>query len=311
MNKRNAALDLLKIVLSLLVILLHCNFYKEYNKTISSLIVNGLARIAVPVFFIINGYFFKTLIDNNRTKSWFKKVLMIYIVWMVIYSFFWFNNNLINLIFNLFIGYHHLWYISAMVASAFIFLLIKPLNSKTLLMIALILFITGTTIQYLGNFHVFSTKKIDLLFNTIFLYRNFIFLGLPFFIIGYLVNNNNWEILLSKNQTKYFALLGFFILLIESYLNFYFTNEGMDMLFSLIFICPLIFIYFRDLDLNFKSEKNAQMATAIYLTHPLIISLLNHFYKFTPTFLSFFTILISVVFAYFLVKLNSKIKCLF
>jgi len=65
--KRNPALDYLKIVLSILVIAIHITPLAIYD--IEHYIRNGIARTAVPVFYIINGYFlYNAIIGNNLRK---------------------------------------------------------------------------------------------------------------------------------------------------------------------------------------------------------------------------------------------------
>ena len=65
MKKRKTSIDLLKITLAIFVLLIHCNFLIDYNKALNFLTVQGLFRIAVPLFFIINGFYFEKIIDSK------------------------------------------------------------------------------------------------------------------------------------------------------------------------------------------------------------------------------------------------------
>jgi surface polysaccharide O-acyltransferase-like enzyme len=51
MNSRNFALDILKIISAIFIVCIHCDFFIEYDKTVSSLTTQGIFRIAVPIFF--------------------------------------------------------------------------------------------------------------------------------------------------------------------------------------------------------------------------------------------------------------------
>lgn len=64
---RNVSLDLLKLLMAIMVVALHANFLQEYSLLGSYLLVNGLFRVAVPIFLIINGfYFFNVLIQGAQ-----------------------------------------------------------------------------------------------------------------------------------------------------------------------------------------------------------------------------------------------------
>lgn len=311
MNYRNISLDLLKIILAIFVVLLHANFFSDYNETLSYLSVEGLFRIAVPTFFLINGYFFKHIVDNKKIIKWSKRVIILYSVWTIIYLPFW-TFSIKSIIINIFIGYFHLWYIQALLLSGIILFYTKKLNSKNMLMLAFFLFSVGVVIQYSGNYHMVKVNILDRIMNFEPTYRNFLFLGLPFFIIGYLINKDNWNKLITPKQTLLLITLGMIFIFIESYINYYYTKEAFDNLFSLIFICPLIFIYTINLNLRFNinSKNIALVSTAIYLVHPLIRKILNMLFTMETTFLSILTIVFSFFISLIIIEINTKIKFL-
>lgn len=55
---RNGALDVLKIAMAFIVVGMHAGFLTDISPIAAYLTANGLFRIAVPVFLLINGYFF-------------------------------------------------------------------------------------------------------------------------------------------------------------------------------------------------------------------------------------------------------------
>ena len=55
---RNIALDILKLSMAFMVVGLHAGFLGDFTSLGQYLTVNGLFRIAVPIFLIINGFIF-------------------------------------------------------------------------------------------------------------------------------------------------------------------------------------------------------------------------------------------------------------
>ena len=139
MKSRNFSLDLLKIILSIFIILLHCRFFIEYNLGASYLATEGLFRIAVPLFFLINGYFFYYTIKHKGLKKWLIRVISLYIIWMLLYSPLWFSLHIKSIINNIIIGYHHLWYIKALCLCGVVLFFIRKMNKRYILILSLVL----------------------------------------------------------------------------------------------------------------------------------------------------------------------------
>ncbi|WHZ39953.1 hypothetical protein QNM34_18295 [Rahnella bonaserana] len=119
-NKRNQLTDVFRLVLILMVIAIHAGIFSA-NSLLSFYTVDGFFRVAVPVFFIINGFYFqKQVTDFFKFKKWFKRVVLLFVSWQVIYLPLYLpvrdiNANHLAVFFSeLIFGYHHLWYIAAM-----------------------------------------------------------------------------------------------------------------------------------------------------------------------------------------------------
>lgn len=311
MSVRNISVDLLKIGLAISVILLHCAFLKEYNEELSYILVQGIFRVSVPVFFIINGYYFKKVLDSGGVLKWVKRVVILYSVWSIIYIPFWvFTLKLI--IVYIIIGYFHLWYIKAMLLCGITLFLLRKLDERKLLFLSLNLFVIGVFLQYAGSYHIFKTGLIDDIVSIGPLHRNFLFLGLPFFIIGYLINICALESKLSLSQNRLLIVLGIVCIVIESLINFNNRVLACDNLFSLILVAPLIFLYSLKLKYQLKvnSKNIALVSTAMYLIHPWIIHLLNSMFDLSQTLLSIFTVLVTFCMSLLVIKLNKLVKIL-
>ena len=196
--KRNITLDYTKLFFSFLVIIIHNPIFWEF-RFFSNLIVNGLCRIAVPCFFVLNGLYLGKVITNpDSFKKYIKRLLTFYFIWMLIYSPFYFlhfkdslNISILMNLTTLLFGFWHLWYIIALIGGVAIlyYLKKKNCNDMTLLWIAVVLFIIGWRIQKIELFYPNNEGIIGGIIRSSFPSRNFIFMGFPFVVIGYLISN--------------------------------------------------------------------------------------------------------------------------
>ncbi|NDV95133.1 hypothetical protein D0T84_09395 [Dysgonomonas sp. 521] len=329
MHERNIALDYFKFFLAVLVITIH--LYPE-PVSIEWLIGDGIARIAVPCFFIINGYYLALIIENKeKFFGYLKKLIILYIVWMLIYSGFYYDDlficsrrGIIGSVLLIFTGYWHLWYISALIGASVLLYLVKGYNKYLLLGISLILFVFGSFIYSLplidlsvfDGYSLFIVKYLYVF--RVYLIRNFLFMGFPFVYIGWFLYYNKLKI--GKLLNILLVTLFLLLLLFESYtLNGFklgpFNEFSIGQLFpflmdyrlSLFFICPLLMVYF----INNPVLRNddgliSKLASAVFFLHPLIISILDDRLN---TYKSLFLVLfLSMIFGVVLIQLNKRIK---
>jgi len=188
------SLDILKVVLAFMVVGIHAVFLADVTLTGSYLTVNGVFRIAVPIFLLISGFYFYPIVIQNKCLQWIKKVLFLYIFWMSFYSYFWFRPSevslieLVKLIEVIFTGYRHLWFLPSMLGAAFLVILLKKIPTRYMVLSILITFIGGVFIQYFGNYHISDNVVIDKWFNYHWVHRSFLFFGFPFFSLGFLIS---------------------------------------------------------------------------------------------------------------------------
>lgn len=303
---RNLSVDILKIILALFVVFLHMNFLKESHPLTSFLLVNGLFRIGVPVFLVITGFYFLHIDTVPKLRKWLFRTFLLYAIWMLIYYSHWKDEE--NLFLTVIFGYHHLWYLIGTFFSGIILFLLRNLSAAKLFTIALFLFLCGFAVQVLGNMHYFKADS-DVLLNDYLLYRNFLFVCFPFLTIGFLLHKLD----LNLNQFKFsFPLLIFSVLLVIAEAWFDYENisaESTDILLSLFIASPLVFLYAQKIYVKTQSKILANLSTAIYVVHPLIMK--SDFYKDLQSdfkILIFLLILIPVSFG--LVFLNRKLKYL-
>lgn len=85
---RNLSLDALKIVMAMMVVGLHAGFLRDVHPGLSHFFTNGLFRVAVPTFLVINGYFLERQLDQGL-GAWVRRVALLYGLWMAIYAPLW------------------------------------------------------------------------------------------------------------------------------------------------------------------------------------------------------------------------------
>lgn len=303
---RNLTIDVLKIVLAFFVVFLHMNFLKETVPTLSYVFVNGLFRIAVPVFLVITGFYFFHIDDIRKLKKWLFRTFILYAIWMLLYISYWKDSDQIFL--TIIFGYHHLWYLIGTFFSGILLYILRKKSSGILIFLAVTLFLTGYCVQVLGNLHYFD-KEQDVVLNMYLLYRNFLFVCFPFLTIGFLINKHKID--LSRYNNSYLLLIAVILFVFgEAFFNYnWVSSENTDILFSLLFACPLVFLYSKNIYIKTNSKILANLSTAIYVVHPMIMK--STFYtEMQSSFkvLIFLAILIPVSFV--LVYLNDKLKYL-
>jgi hypothetical protein len=315
---RNLSVDVLKLIMAFMVVGLHTNFLEESSQLGSFLTVEGIFRMAVPEFFLINGFYFLSVIEHKRISVWLKRILILYAFWMFFYIYFWFRpkelslHEIVKILLTLIFGYHHLWYLPGMIGASVLLFLTRKLTNVSLALISLMLFFIGLSLEYAGNYHFFESPAVDMVVNHSWVYRNFLFFGFPFFCVGYLINKCGLHTKIKIISLFWISILGLCLLLLESYSNFRMSiePESFDLYLSLLLLCPIVFLLFYKLDIWGESKSLALYSTGIYFIHPLFASIFEKFANFEGTLLTIITLVSSFIAAFGLIVLNKKLKFL-
>jgi surface polysaccharide O-acyltransferase-like enzyme len=322
---RNASIDRLRLCLAMMVVGQHTQLFSDISSLANYLTVNGLFRIAVPVFFIINGYYFDAS-SREKFLRWLNRATRLYVTWMLFYAPMWFSDLELNrtalpkLAILWAFGYYHLWYIIAMIgAGVILWFLTQRIRADRrawpIGILALALFLLGVTIQYAGNYHLLSISSLDRLSNANWAHRNFLFLGFPFFAVGYLIRSHTKNETKSSPRSSVWFGLGMVLLFAESFLNYRMpTSEGgFDNLASLIVACPIVFLVSRQqrTEIRMAALPLAKMSMVIYLLHPYIMIAFQQSLAPGATPLTILVFVTSVVIALPLLRLDERLKLLF
>ena len=305
---RNLSLDYFKVFLAFCVVLLHGGWLYDISELAGYLHVNGFFRIAVPLFFIINGYYFYNISSLNALKKWSSRVFLLYVIWTIIYlPVMIYSLSLSQVFICLFTGYFVLWYLIAMLVAGLLLFFLKKYSDKFLILSSFILLFLGYLIQSIGTMSVFSGFIGEVLSWGPF-HRNFIFFGFPFMTIGYLIRKNNID--LSFKISILLSLLFLIILFLESYVNYKLSHKAIDILLSLSFLCPIIFLIIKKIKVLGSSKNIANFSTGIFLIHAYVLFFLRYFFSMGNTLLCIFTVIISCFASLVLIQINKKFKFL-
>lgn len=304
-KKEYPSIYFLKGISSVLVVLIHAQFFFH------DLYV-PVYRLAVPLFFMISGFF---LIDetgnlkvSNINKA-IKKMLKINIITSVVYILFsYFRLFILNenidfkilypddFLLKIFLGHPYcgvLWYVTAYIEILLVLKLFHYFHKDNLLYYLIPIFCIIALLVGKYSFLIdFESNH--------FIHRNFFVMGLPFVLMGMSVKK--------YNLSKYTSHLTFTLLLLLglSYLEYFFLKkfdlyrEG-DLVLTSLFLAPVAFIWFLNCTAiskeNILSVIGKKYSLNLYLYHPMVISIFymlnldNVFHEFEYPIVLFVTLL--------------------
>lgn len=283
---------------------------------------NGIARMTVPCFFIINGFFLANIIDDGlKIKKYFVRLVALYAVWMAVYFGFYADYTIYGdggyseFFLLLFRGFYHLWYVAALIVAAFLLWMTRNVNYNILLALAVVVFLTGCLISQsfylkpLGDvvFGIIHPNRLEFCIN------NFLFMGFPFLTFGYYINKCNvqWNKLTDSTLLLLiilsFVVFGLELLLMRHLMimaDFFVVQPAY---ISLLFICPLLFVYIQRIGTYREADDTlAKLSSGIYFIHPLVLFTLGAKFSHYSFFMLIF--FISLLLSFCLIAANKRIK---
>lgn len=213
-SARQESFDFLKFFLAFLVVVIHAGFTGY-----AGLGIKAFARIAVPMFFMITGYYLPVMSDE-KFRKYLIKVTCLTVFSTLFYTLIsyvqsqtgshvstdWFAQTfsmkriLIWVLFNAPVAGFHLWYFYALLYVLVIIYITRKMKKMYILYMLIPFLFLG---DYLLSF-----------FGRIVYYRNFLFLGLPYVLLGCLfrIYENRILDIFQKSRT---LILWFVILCIS------------------------------------------------------------------------------------------------
>lgn len=296
--KRHSGIDALKFLCAFLVVCIH----KPFPGTVGEYIV-AISRIAVPIFFMITGFFYK--FEDNQEKKQIVKLLKIilfssilYLAWnfLIQISEFVVNGNIDSVlkvfqIFNrksilqlLFLNESpisgHLWYLNAIV---YVFLCCYILKKVKLFKI--LYWITPLLLSVDLIFGKYAIAIFGREFNYLYV-RNFLFVGIPYFIIGnsirYAFIKGKLNVCSKKYLLVFLMLFSAILCIIEKYTILSFEiNATRDHYISTTLLACVVFVFFlvansyENKKLKWIYDIGRNHSLDIYIIHPIVIVVLH------------------------------------
>lgn len=274
------AIDLFRIAAAVLVIMIHTGDIPFLGESGNLLLSGVIARIAVPFFFAVTG-FFTDLSSAEKVKKLLEKTLLLYAAATAVYlpygSYF---ASIKQVIFDG--SFYHLWYFPALALGAVIVFFLKKLPTAATLTIALALYafgLCGDSYTMLAQRAEPMRRALDVLSNVFFYTRNGIFFAPLFLLIGNMIGNkvrSDGERRLPKN-TLIFAtgfMLSLVLLGVERFSLRGITFAPRDSMFISLIPCT-VFLMLTLISIKVKPKPILRRISMwIYIIHPVFIDLI-------------------------------------
>lgn len=304
MWKKTASFDIAKFICAILVITIHTYPFLNISQELNTFVVSGVARVAVPLFFVISAYFFFQH-DEDHIGTYLKRIGKLYVIWSLLYLPFYIIANkdfgltimIVKYIRNFFfIGSHyHLWFLPALMFAIYVVNYFhRYYDMKKLVFISGILYLIG----YLGNIYFdelyqipYLAKGFDYYVQVFSTTRNGLFFGIPYVVMGYCCTKFQPV----KTSLQWFGtVIGWSVVYLAevALLNhFYILDDLSCMYLSLI---PLVYVLFRwlqslDIEITTPFIIMRKMSLLIYVSHILIYMLVCRIFV-TCTYFELFMI---------------------
>lgn len=335
-RKNYYALDIAKFISAFLVICIHCGPLLDVSETGNFVLVQIIARLAVPFFFVASGFLLFQKIDLQREwndyenkaklKHYVGRLCKIYLIWTILYlpfNYLLVSENGISLMEILrylrdffFTGsYYHLWFLPALiVAVVIVYGLLFLVGLQKTIWISFILYLLGMAGNVYADFILqlpLMGKLLDIYLKVFSTTRNGLFFGVLFVVIGAVFAKRNFYF-----KNRYVVLGGLtsiILLFVECFLlrEYGFMNDLTSM--YLMNIPCMFFIFLFLLRLNLKKHKIYKtlrvMSLLIYVMHVMVI---NVVVKVAPTMHSLaaygIVVFVTVLLSLLLYLISKKVR---
>lgn len=331
MKTRDNAVSLFKFLASILVIYMHTSPLHPYSKIINYYIINYVGRVAVLFFFVTSGYYlFGKEITKEKIKSYVKKSIILYFVWMLLYVpvFIYESSPVdIKMFFLIFIkkivlNNTHLWYLEALIISVVLVYFLGQLmnrNYRSVFIISLPFAIVGVALLSYQGFvlQVPYIEKLARIYYFIFGEApNALLVGFPYIALGAMIRHNEVR---SIKKIRNSLLISMMLLFIEVTVIGFLDCAGgsQEVYFLSIPTTAYIFLFVKNLQLGNDRLCNLleNISVNVYFVHQLFRAVYKAFvpsqilnFQFNGIICFLFTTVLSVAFAYAMFKIKDYRK---
>lgn len=292
-RSRYEGLDILKAICAFLIVCIHAPFPGSAGGYITA-----LARIAVPVFFMITGFFYDSVSSGGREVRQIKKIFLLFLYGNFLFfayrlgislvkgstaeylhSAFTLKNLVKFVIFNESMFNGHLWYLGAILYVLIIVYVLKrfvPKWKQILYFLSPFLLIGDLV---LGKY---SLLLLGRELPSYVLVRNFLFVGIPYFTIGVFMKDKDICSMKNKHVLCPVLIVVFAAttILERMLLIVLDANTVRDHYLSSTLLAAVMFIAFTGEAWNtgrcrLLKTIGQKYATWVYILHPLVITVLG------------------------------------
>lgn len=291
--RRNNSIDIFRYFCAVLVVIIHTEpFYTGDLSALGVFLKEYLARIAVPFFFVVSGYFLFLKIDRDDKvayrSAW--RLFKIYLFWSIPYfliniwvvhdegtSMLLFVKECVADFF-IYGSYFHFWFFPALIYSTLIvYFLYKLCGFKALKWIGVGLFIVGC----LGSSYLAIGSNIPLLSDLYALesftaVRRIFMTGIPFVILGGWIANSKAYLKLNSSKKEVYALVITVVAFVFEKCIFIFLSWPVNevntvALFPLVAIIVMVLLNHPFEGKELFAQKARVCANFIYYIHPAFL----------------------------------------
>lgn len=280
-TKYFGAFDYFRIIAAALVISIHAPAVPFLGDAGNLLLSGTFARIAVPFFFAVTG-FFTDLSSAAAVKKLLVKTALIYAAATAVYLPY--GTYFANIKQVLFDGsFYHLWYFPAVMMGAVIVFWLKKLPTVPAVVIASLLYtfgLCGDSYRNLANFIEPLSKTLDVLSNVFSFTRNGLFFAPMFLLLGSILGNKVRRALEQSRLPRLFITVPCFLLSLGMLIAERFSLKEItfapnnNMFISLVPCTIFLLLILSAIRLKPRPVLR-QISMWIYIVHPIIIDLIN------------------------------------
>ncbi len=330
---RNNSIDIFRYICAIMVIGMHTLLVDTTTAEQGYTLIQIISRTTVPFFFAVAGFFYiKKLVTGQKIfLKYISRIILVYAVWSAVYlleevlmksisgelTVSFFIDFFIDFIF--YGSWYHFWFFPALIYSICITTLIYKIKCfKFVVPISILAYLIsvlgsayyelGTNIPVLGSLYNFSD------FEAI---RRIVFMGFPFFVIGYVVE-------LIKNRFEKFNAIWLVIVFLilcslevaEVFIIDYFELQTHVLTTIMLYpvVClTLILLFKHPLPGREKLSNTTKILSNVsYYAHPLVIMAVNMLFigvlklNLTPVHVFLITTILCAFAGLIIMKINNK-----
>jgi len=283
------SIDLLKIIACIFILLIHADAFADISPLFNRLFVEGLGRLAVPLFFLITSFFFfRGNCCKESVTKYLKRIGRLYLCWFIlafpitIFNHFFVNEN--PFLLNLFLLVKSFFFTSTFTGSwfltscAFCVVLfyclgkLGPYEKITTLFLAVLAYLICVCTSAYGK--IMDILGLRDVYNSIvfFFAKPYlsIIVGIPYFALGKFISKNE-SVIKKPNPIIFLSLLC--LLFIEVYCTYTLSLANYtDCYLFLLPVAYCIFLYFLKWNISINYAYIFRKSSIIiFLSHSIFL----------------------------------------